>query len=111
VVEKEREVSRERHRELTRQRWGALGAAVTVMVWSGNILGSSQWLGCWCCPREEEREKKERGGWLGREEGNEIGPSEGELGCAMEKKAGGQRDETMGREKVLAEFQRNSFVF
>jgi hypothetical protein len=36
-----------------------------VMVWSRNILGSSQWLGCWCCPQEEEREKKrERGaGW------------------------------------------------
>jgi hypothetical protein len=60
AVGKEREVSRERHRELTRRRWGALGATVTVMAWSGNISSGSQRLGCWRCPEEEEREKRER---------------------------------------------------
>jgi hypothetical protein len=62
------------------------------MAWSGNILSAASGLAVGVVLRKKKGRKK-RGGWLGHEEGNEIGPSEGELGCVKEKKAGGLREE------------------
>jgi 3'-phosphoadenosine 5'-phosphosulfate sulfotransferase (PAPS reductase)/FAD synthetase len=78
---------------------------------AGKYLVGCQRLGCWSCPEEEEREKKERGvGWAAKKEMK--------LGLAKENWAARRRKrlvacvrKTMGREKVQAEFQRNSFVF
>jgi hypothetical protein len=81
------------------------------MAWSGNILSAASGLAVGVVLRKNKGRKKERGvGWAAKKEMK--------LGLAKENWAARRRKrlvacvrKTMGREKVQAEFQRNSFVF